>query len=233
MELQLGLSLPTRTPIKKEIDLNDNYSSFECSMERYGSSLSSDDGFADDENYVEKWRRFDEADSSAVGPKRTLPLLLWKRDPNDEDDDPREIQKCSPFNVTENKGGEDWIVGWPPISSYRKRKNLCRQDNNGRRVNYPTVENRGVGGRWSSRYVKVQMEGVVITKKINMSFLHYHQSYEMLTSSLVGLFGRGEDSINGYTLTYQDKEGDWLLARDVPWRTFIQSIQRLKLIKGG
>ncbi|KAM0031045.1 putative transcription regulator AUX/IAA family [Helianthus debilis subsp. tardiflorus] len=32
-------------------------------------------------------------------------------------------------------------------------------------------------------------------------------------------------------LTYQDKEGDWLLAGDVPWGLFVENVKRLKLVK--
>lgn len=28
----------------------------------------------------------------------------------------------------------------------------------------------------------------------------------------------GHQQFNSYELAYQDKEGDWLLAEDVPWR---------------
>ncbi|VFQ97474.1 unnamed protein product [Cuscuta campestris] len=72
------------------------------------------------------------------------------------------------------------------------------------------------------------MEGVGIARKID---LNAHSSYASLTSSVITLFGRDEEDVEAYALTYQDKEGDWLLAGDVPWGTFIQSVQRLKLVK--
>jgi auxin-responsive protein IAA len=28
----------------------------------------------------------------------------------------------------------------------------------------------------------------------------------------------GQENSSNYRLTYQDREGDWLLAEDVPWR---------------
>ncbi|GAB4832836.1 hypothetical protein Ancab_006851 [Ancistrocladus abbreviatus] len=240
MELQLGLALPVRNPIIKESDFkkkNNNYS-FNCSEEGYGSSLSSDDDGVD-KNCARKKCRFDDAfdgDSDAADVPKTLSLLVWNREPNEEDDGPQEIRKDCPFTMNKSGGEGDCTVGWPPIKSYRKK--LCHQNYNGRMA----PENGGGGGRiggegddsgLSSRYVKVQMEGVVITRKINLSFLEHHQSYGSLTCSLVSLFGRGQDNLDAYTLTYQDKEGDWLLAGDVPWRTFIESIQRLKLLRNG
>ena len=37
----------------------------------------------------------------------------------------------------------------------------------------------------------------------------------------------GDDSVADYELTYQDKDGDWLLAGDVPWRYVILVITYL------
>ncbi|GAB4828258.1 hypothetical protein Ancab_035170 [Ancistrocladus abbreviatus] len=239
MELQLGLALPVSNSVMKESDFKNNYcyySSVNCSEEGYGSSLSSDDdGFAD-KDWVKKRCRFDddafEADSAAADVPKTLPLLVWNKEPNEEDDKPQEVRKDCALTINENGGEGDCVLGWPPIKSYRKK--ICHQNYNGRLP----AENGGIGGGGgvggeglSLTYVKVQMEGVLITRKMNLRFLEQHHSYETLTCSLVGLFGRGRDSVDGYTLTYQDKEGNWLLAGDVPWRTFIQSIRRLKLRK--
>ncbi|XP_022883260.1 auxin-responsive protein IAA29-like isoform X2 [Olea europaea var. sylvestris] len=107
---------------------------------------------------------------------------------------------------------EDGVVGWPPINSWRKK--ICHHHHNrhgcNATMNYVTVENGGRGGSGRGRsnymYVKVKMEGVGIARK---------------------------EKVQGYKLTYQDKEGDWLLAGDMPWGTFIKSVQRLKLLRNG
>lgn len=102
-------------------------------------------------------------------------------------------------------------------------------------MNYVTVENGGVGGGGGSggrgsiyKYVKVKMEGVGIARKIDLTLFH---SYNKLTDTLISMFGKSKEIGDVYKLTYQDKEGDWLLAGDVPWRTFVGSVQRLKLIR--
>ncbi|GAB2278670.1 hypothetical protein Dimus_013346 [Dionaea muscipula] len=92
----------------------------------------------------------------------------------------------------------DPLVGWPPIKNFSKLT-YGRLNYNVARPNDPVAAdvNRGVGdggdgdGMWRFSYLKVQMEGVLITRKINLSFLHHHQSYNALTHSLISLFGKG------------------------------------------
>ncbi|KAJ8562309.1 hypothetical protein K7X08_011600 [Anisodus acutangulus] len=157
---------------------------------------------------------------------RTLPLLVWDKVDNDDHNEPQRKEE-----------DEDGVVGWPPVNSLRKK--LCHQSR--RRggsgaMNYVTVENGGIGGRGSGscgrglsyKYVKVKMERVGIARKIDLSLF---QSYGTLTDSLISMFGKRKENGDAYKLTYQDKEGDWLLAGDVPWRTFVGSVQRLKLIR--
>lgn len=137
--------------------------------------------------------------------------------------------------------GEELVVGWPPIQSWRKKLLLHGQ--------HPQ---QGQVGRRVSKFVKVKMEGVGIARKINLSL---YNSFETLANSLIHMFATCKCiysslifSQNGpwctihvlvlvlifclnhwtdqksekrgvrYTLTYQDKEGDWLIAGDVPWQ---------------
>ncbi|XP_019058566.1 PREDICTED: auxin-responsive protein IAA19 [Tarenaya hassleriana] len=34
-----------------------------------------------------------------------------------------------------------------------------------------------------------------------------------------------------YVTIYEDKDGDWMLAGDVPWQMFIESCKRLRVMK--
>ncbi|KAK8715920.1 hypothetical protein V6N13_043245 [Hibiscus sabdariffa] len=72
------------------------------------------------------------------------------------------------------------------------------------------------------------MEGVAIGRKIDVSV---HHSLEALTSTLMRMFGLRDEYQDRFKLTYQDREGDWMLAEDVPWRTFVRSLKCLKLIR--
>ncbi|KAF3517444.1 hypothetical protein DY000_02064375 [Brassica cretica] len=33
--------------------------------------------------------------------------------------------------------------------------------------------------------------------------------------------------------TYEDKDGDWMLVRDVPWMMFVESCKRMRLMKAA
>ncbi|KAK4391594.1 Auxin-responsive protein IAA11 [Sesamum angolense] len=113
--------------------------------------------------------------------------------------------------VSRNGGVEDDVlVGWPPVKSWRKQ--FGHHSRRECATNYVNVENGGGGGDGGGRglnsmYVKVKMEGVGIGRKVR--------------------------TMETYKLTYQDKDGDWLLVGDVPWETFVHSAQRLKLQKNG
>ncbi|KAL7093482.1 hypothetical protein ACP275_11G043100 [Erythranthe tilingii] len=156
-------------------------------------------------------------------PFQTLPLLTW-------DVCHTRVQKLYVFNRNAEDENRDFVVGWPPVRNWRKQ--FCDQNRRGCAANYVNVENGGGGGgrRSNSKYVKVKMEGVGIARKID---LRTFQSFHTLTHKLMALFGKCEEQVEEYEVTYQDKEGDWLLARDVPWEIFVESVQRIKLQKNG
>ncbi|PIN14688.1 hypothetical protein CDL12_12674 [Handroanthus impetiginosus] len=156
---------------------------------------------------------------------QTLPLFIWKEYEEEQNQIP-----TLPLPDRNDNVENDLVVGWPPVKSWRKQ--LCQQSHRGTATNYVNVENAaGGGGRGSnSTYVKVKMEGVGIARKID---LRNHNSYQTLIASLITLFGQCEGHAEMYRLTYQDKEGDWLLAGDAPWETFKRSARRLKLQKNG
>ena len=44
-----------------------------------------------------------------------------------------------------------------------------------------------------------------------------------------------KDLLHGseYVLTYEDKDGDWMLVGDVPWEMFMSSCKKLRIMKGS
>nr|AXS76496.1 IAA1 [Betula platyphylla] len=227
MELQLGLALPTNPP--KGFDLN--YYGYEP-MEVVVSDL----WLSDISNNKKRsfCQAFENCTDRAV--PRTLPLLLWNNHPNEEDDQKHPDNHSNLFAFNKNDEDRDGVVGWPPIKSWRNNNNnkrVCHDDQGGRRLENAAY---GCGGRRSnSMYVKVKMEGVAIGRKVDVSL---HHSFQTLTETLLDMFGKwlmetGQKNSNNFKLAYQDKEGDWLYAQDVSWRTFIGSVQRLKLLKSS
>uniref|UniRef100_A0A5B6YND2 Auxin-responsive protein n=1 Tax=Davidia involucrata TaxID=16924 RepID=A0A5B6YND2_DAVIN len=228
MELQLGLALPTQNPIKG-FDLNNH--AFK-SKETVSSEPWINSCGLESNNYVKNKRcSFTEAFGEDVDDHsaKTLPLLLWNGQPNDENDGNEQKNRAS---HTSNKTEEEEnhvVVGWPPIKSWRKK--LLHHHQGGRIVNDRTAE--GERGASNSMYVKVKMEGVAIGRKINLRLYH---SYQTLTNSLISMFAKyqkNEKDDVRYTLAYQDKDGDWMLAGDVPWQTFIETVQRMEILRNA
>ncbi|KAE8732800.1 hypothetical protein F3Y22_tig00001728pilonHSYRG00037 [Hibiscus syriacus] len=159
-----------------------------------------------------------------------IPLLLWSDHPNKEDAEHKDKKKRT-FAIDDMNGAEDHVVGWPPIKLWRKR--TLHHHHHHHQLKKAAQIGNGNHGR--SIYVKVKVEGVPIARKIDLR--HYH-SYHELTNSLIAMFTqnktRGEDDYNTrYTLTYQYNEGDWLIAGDIPWQSFVRSVQRLKILITG
>ncbi|XP_021676007.1 auxin-responsive protein IAA4 isoform X1 [Hevea brasiliensis] len=109
---------------------------------------------------------------------------------------------------------------WPPIKPFLK-ETLAAEENE---CNSATF------------FVKVYMEGIPIGRKLD---LLAHDGYHNLIRTLDHMFNTtiiwaemdGEHSEQYHVLTYEDKEGDWLMVGDVPWEMFLSSVRRLKITR--
>ncbi|CDO98081.1 unnamed protein product [Coffea canephora] len=112
------------------------------------------------------------------------------------------------------------VVGWPPVKS--SRRNMMKS---------------------GSKYVKVAVDGAPYLRKVD---LEMYNGYQQLLGGLEGMFtcqticnGATQkklmDPANGmqYVPTYEDKDGDWMLVGDVPWKMFVESCKRLRLMKSS
>ncbi|XP_048335073.1 auxin-responsive protein IAA9 [Ziziphus jujuba] len=136
------------------------------------------------------------------------------------------------------------VVGWPPIRSFRKNSLATTSKNN------DEVDGKPGPG---ALFVKVSMDGAPYLRKVD---LRTYSAYQELSSALEKMFscftigqcgshgapGREKlsesklrDLLHGseYVLTYEDKDGDWMLVGDVPWEMFIDSCKKLKIMKGS
>ncbi|KAJ9179216.1 hypothetical protein P3X46_011029 [Hevea brasiliensis] len=137
------------------------------------------------------------------------------------------------------------VVGWPPIRSFRKNTMASNLTKN-------NEEAEGKSG-FGCLYVKVSMDGAPYLRKVD---LKTYTNYVELSSALEKMFscftigqcgshgfpGRDglsetclKDLLHGseYVLTYEDKDGDWMLVGDVPWEMFTDSCRRLRIMKGS
>ncbi|XP_075522158.1 auxin-responsive protein IAA12-like isoform X1 [Primulina tabacum] len=100
----------------------------------------------------------------------------------------------------------------------------------------------------ASFLVKVYMDGFPIGRKVDTSA---HDCYETLAQTIDNMFSfnEGVDAIRSkveeqakgparllgglsdFVLTYEDKEGDWMLVGDVPWEMFLSSVKRLRITR--
>uniref|UniRef100_A0A453SA64 Auxin-responsive protein n=1 Tax=Aegilops tauschii subsp. strangulata TaxID=200361 RepID=A0A453SA64_AEGTS len=115
-------------------------------------------------------------------------------------------------------------VGWPPVRAYRR--NALREEG-------------------ACKLVKVAVDGAPYLRKVDLAA---HGGYEALLRALHGMFapclavrGEGElgsrlvDAATGaeYVPTYEDRDGDWMLVGDVPWKMFVESCKRIRLMKSS
>ncbi|KAI4366519.1 hypothetical protein MLD38_022389 [Melastoma candidum] len=136
------------------------------------------------------------------------------------------------------------VVGWPPIRSYRKNSLAATSKN------VEEVDGKAGAG---AVFLKVSMDGAPYLRKVD---LRNYSAYQELSSSLekmfscfiIGQYGtngaRGKekqgdnmpkDAMDGtdYVLTYEDKDGDWMLVGDVPWEMFLDTCRKLRIMKGS
>lgn len=125
------------------------------------------------------------------------------------------------------------VVGWPPIGSFRKNTLASTSKNT------------------DPLFVKVSMDGAPYLRKVD---LRTYTTYQELSSGLEKMFscslgqygsqGAGREDTSEiklkdlphgseYVLTFEDKDGDWMLVGDVPWEMFIDSCKRLKIMKSS
>ncbi|XP_074587225.1 auxin-induced protein 22D-like [Curcuma longa] len=120
-------------------------------------------------------------------------------------------------------------VGWPPVRSYRTNSFRARKN-----MEIAAEQEKSSNG---GIYVKVSMDGAPYLRKLDLRLC---KGYEDLTHALNSMFecfspgsleGHGDEC--GFSITYEDKDGDWMLAGDVPWEMFISSCKRLRIMKGS
>nr|AVQ94631.1 Aux/IAA15c [Carya cathayensis] len=127
------------------------------------------------------------------------------------------------LSVAKPPSAKAQIVGWPPVRAFRK--NVMTK---------------------SCNLVKVAMDGAPYLRKVD---LEMYNSYQQLLSALEEMFSCSTiptyptrnyldekklmDPVSGveYVPIYEDKDGDLMLVGDVPWKMFVESCKRLRLIK--
>ncbi|KAE8804011.1 auxin-responsive protein IAA10 [Hordeum vulgare] len=145
------------------------------------------------------------------------------------------------------------VVGWPPIRTFRMNSlfgqakdnaseaetKKAAADDSGSQKDKEETEKKGRVPGW----VKVNMDGEVIGRKVD---LNAHRSYKTLALALEIMFTKPSaglcasnatkslkllDNSSEYQMTYEDRDGDWMLVGDVPWEMFVGSVKRLRIMR--
>ncbi|KAL6221764.1 hypothetical protein ACLB2K_005159 [Fragaria x ananassa] len=135
---------------------------------------------------------------------------------------------------------KDQVVGWPPVRSTRNK----------------ALDSKNLKNISSSKYVKVGADGAPYLRKVD---LEMYTSYEELLTAMEKIFTsftingkqymeddrkqqvllmkhavvNGMVEYNQYVLTYEDKDNDWMLVGDVPWKMFKESCKRIRLMRSS
>nr|XP_011464084.1 PREDICTED: auxin-responsive protein IAA32 [Fragaria vesca subsp. vesca] len=129
--------------------------------------------------------------------------------------------------------GYDGLIDWPQannlnlknvnVISPRAMPEACDEEAEG-------VQSKE---RWA--YVKVNMDGIVIGRKVCVLD---HSGYSSLAFQLEDMFGR--QSVSGlrlfqvgsdFSLFYKDRDDNWRTVGDVPWREFVECVKRLRIAR--
>ncbi|XP_020536095.1 auxin-responsive protein IAA32 [Jatropha curcas] len=96
-------------------------------------------------------------------------------------------------------------------------------------------EAEGVQSKENWAYVKVNMEGVVIGRKI---CILDHVGYSSLALQLEDMFGRQTatglrlfQAGSEFCLFYKDRDDNWRTVGDVPWKEFVECVKRLRIAR--
>ncbi|XP_071710769.1 auxin-responsive protein IAA1-like isoform X2 [Rutidosis leptorrhynchoides] len=155
-------------------------------------------------------------ESRKLEAKRKFPdVFVLKLGRNDQHD----MTECSV--VTKSSPSKEQIVGWPPVKCYRKNTTIN-----------------------DCKYVKVAVDGAPYLRKLDLQLYTCYQqllcAFEHLFSSCFTIRNilnetKLMDPANGtvYVTTYEDKDGDWMLVGDVPWKMFVESCKRIRLMKNS
>ncbi|XP_030954928.1 auxin-responsive protein IAA32-like [Quercus lobata] len=135
-----------------------------------------------------------------------------------------------PSGNLESLEGYDELLGWPPANLNLK----CSDTLNPRSKTEDCDEEAdGVQSKERWAFVKVNMDGIVVGRKI---CILDHGGYASLALQLEEMFGR--QSASGlrlfqagseFSLFYKDREENWRAVGDVPWKEFVECVKRLRI----
>ncbi|KAL6604030.1 hypothetical protein ACP70R_044391 [Stipagrostis hirtigluma subsp. patula] len=171
------------------------------------------------------------ADAIVGGPagQRREAAARGKAPAEDEEEEEEEEKKKA-------QAAKAQVVGWPPIRSYRK--NTMAMNLPAPKSKEDAAEVKQAPAPQGCLYVKVSMDGAPYLRKVDLKMYKNYKELSLALEKMFSCFTVGQSESNGKSgreglsdcrlmdvkngtelvLTYEDKDGDWMLVGDVPWR---------------
>ncbi|KDP35023.1 hypothetical protein JCGZ_09311 [Jatropha curcas] len=131
-----------------------------------------------------------------------------------------------------------WEEGCGEMMSWGQANSSIKHSNSGYQGTVQQEcdeEAEGVQSKENWAYVKVNMEGVVIGRKI---CILDHVGYSSLALQLEDMFGRQTatglrlfQAGSEFCLFYKDRDDNWRTVGDVPWKEFVECVKRLRIAR--
>ncbi|PSS14056.1 Auxin-responsive protein [Actinidia chinensis var. chinensis] len=165
------------------------------------------------------------------------------------------IRACRMNNLVNQSKLPSTVEFHSTVAKTKSKNGLVERPNSGSHKNTTTNNVKEKVQLKTSPFVKVNMDGFPIGRKVD---LNAHSCYETLAQTLEDMFCRSTttvsvrrpsmeehdelteatgpplkllDGSSKFVLTYEDKEGDWMLVGDVPWGMFLSSVKRLRITR--
>ncbi|KAM0872683.1 hypothetical protein ACQ4PT_038550 [Festuca glaucescens] len=133
------------------------------------------------------------------------------------------------------------VVGWPPVGAYRKSTfqsatststSTAEKEKGAGEAREAAAGGKRSGG--GGLYVKVSMDGAPYLRKVDLRTYGGYGELRAALDKLFGCFSSPDAGAAGqFAVAYEDKDGDLMLAGDVPWDMFISSCKRLRIMRGS
>uniref|UniRef100_A0ACD5WBE2 Uncharacterized protein n=1 Tax=Avena sativa TaxID=4498 RepID=A0ACD5WBE2_AVESA len=113
------------------------------------------------------------------------------------------------------------VVGWPPVCAYRKStfqqpSSPATKSKDGHEQEAAAAGKHRSGGG-GGLYVKVSMDGAPYLRKVDLRTYGGYGELRDALDKLFGCFSSPDAAAGQFAVAYEDKDGDLMLAGDVPW----------------
>lgn len=126
----------------------------------------------------------------------------------------------------------DLLMDWHQLHPQLKSSKIEYKENIG--GSYEDEAREGIQSKERWTYVKVNMDGVIVGRKI---CILDHMGYSSLALQLEEMFGKQTttglqlfQAESEFTLLYKDRREQWRTVGDCPWKEFVERVKRIRIV---